>query len=183
MHGRHAEAVSARRADGIWWSPVKDEIQGEVLQAQIGHLQENIMSVVHMMYRGIEEELAQDRLAVGVYSVLAVCFMNEPITVSEVQKHVALDTGRISRIVSNLQERNFVRKSRLQTDRRMVSIEMTDEGRDIAARVMAKIDSLYVTTMSRITDDELSQLIAFIEKMLANADRVRYEMSEKAARA
>ena len=183
MHGRHAEAVSVRRAGGIWWSPVKDEIQDEILQAQIGHLQENIMSVVHMMYRGIEEELAQDRLAVGVYSVLAVCFMNEPITVSEVQKHVALDTGRISRIVSNLQERNFVRKSRLQTDRRMVSIEMTDEGRDIAARVMAKIDSFYVTTMSRITDDELSQLIAFIEKMLANADRVRYEMSEKAARA
>lgn len=162
---------------------MNDEIQGEVLQAQIGHLQENIISVVHMMYRGIEAELAQDRLAVGVYSVLAACFMNEPITVSEVQRHVPLDTGRISRIVTNLEERNFVRKTRLQADRRMVSIEMTDEGRDIAARVMGKIDSFYVSTMGRITDDELTHLIAFIEKMLANADRVRHEMSEQAARA
>lgn len=161
---------------------MKDEMQGELLQAQIGKLQENIMSVVHMMYRGIEEELAQDRLAVGAYSVLAACYMNEPVTVSEVQRHVPLDTGRISRIVSNLEERTFVRKTRRRDDRRMVSIEMTDEGREIAAHLFGKIDSFYVKTMSRITDDEFSNLIAFIDKMLANADRVRQEISEEAER-
>lgn len=161
---------------------MKDEMQGELLQVQIGKLQEHIMSVVHMMYRGIEEELARDRLAVGVYSVLAACCMHEPITVSEVQKYVALDTGRISRIVSNLEERNFVRKIRLQVDRRLVSIEVTDEGRELASKLMGRIDSFYVKTMSRITDDELTQLIAFIEEMLANADRVRRETNEQAAR-
>ena len=157
-------------------------MQGEVLQAQIGKLQENIMSVVHMMYRGMEDELAQDRLAVGVYSVLAACFMHEPVTVSEVQRHVALDTGRISRIVSNLEERNFVRKTRRRDDRRMVSIEMTDEGREIAAQLIEKIDSFYVKTMSRITDDELTHLIAFIEEMLANAERVSQQLNEEGAR-
>ncbi|MCY4114452.1 MAG: MarR family transcriptional regulator [Chloroflexi bacterium] len=161
---------------------MKDEMQGEELQAQIGKLQENIMSVVHMMYRGIEEELAEDRLAVGVYSVLAACFVNAPITVSDIQKHVPLDTGRISRIVSNLEERNFVRKTRRRDDRRMVSIEMTDEGRGIAAQLMGKVDSFYVKTMSRITDDELTYLIAFIEQMLANAERARQQLNEEGAR-
>jgi len=161
---------------------VKDEMPGEVLQAQVGKLQENIMTVVHMMYRGIEEELAQDRLAVGVYSVLAACFMNAPITVSDIQKHVPLDTGRISRIVSNLEDRNFVRKTRRKDDRRMVSIEMTDEGREITARLVERIDSFYVKTMSRITDDELTHLIAFIEKMLANAERARRQLNEEGAR-
>lgn len=144
-----------------------------LLQAQIGKLQENVIGVVHMMYRGIEEELARDRLAVGEYSVLSACFVNAPITVSDVRKHVALDTGQISRIVSRLEDRNFVRKSRLQSDRRVVRIEMTDEGREITAQLMGRIDSFYVETMSRITDDELTRLIAFIEEMLANAERAR----------
>ena len=158
-------------------------MQGEVLQAQIGELQGNIVSVIHVMYRGIEEELADDRLAVGVYSVLAACFIHEPITVTDIQKHVALDTGRISRIVSKLEDRGFVQKTRLQVDRRKVWIEMTDEGREIASRLMERIESFYVKIMSRITDDELTHLIAFIEKMLANAERVRQEIDAEASRA
>ena len=151
-------------------------MQGAQLQAQIGKLQENVIGVVHTMYRGMEEELARERLAVGEHSVLAACFMNEPITVSDIRKHVALDTGRISRIVSRLEDRNLVRKSRLKSDRRVVRIEMTDEGRDIAAQLIGRIDSFYVKTMSRITDDELTRLIAFIEKMLANAEVARRQM-------
>ena len=158
-------------------------MQGEVLQAQIGELQGNIVSVIHVMYRGIEEELADDRLAVGVYSVLAACFIHEPITVTDIQKHVALDTGRISRIVSKLEDRGFVQKTRLQVDRRKVWIEMTDEGREIASRLMERIESFYVKIMSRITDDELTHLIAFIEKMLANAERIRQEIDAEASRA
>ena len=158
-------------------------MQGEVLQAQIGELQGNIVSVIHVMYRGIEEELADDRLAVGVYWVLAACFIHEPITVTDIQKHVALDTGRISRIVSKLEDRDFVQKTRLQVDRRKVWIEMTNEGREIASRLMERIESFYVKIMSRITDDELTHLIAFIEKMLANAERVRQEIDAEASRA
>ena len=157
-------------------------MQDELLQAQIGKLQENIINVIHVMYRGIEEELTHDQLAVGEYAVLTACLMNEPITVSDIQKHIALDTGRISRITSDLEDRNLVRKTRLRADRRVVWIAMTDEGRDVASRLVERIESFYTKITSRIADDELTQLIVFIEQMVANAERVRQKINEEAKR-
>ena len=144
---------------------------GERLQAQIGHLQGAIVGLIHVMFRGIEEELRGDGLAVGEYAVLSACLMNEPITVSDIQKHVPVDTGRISRIVSRLEDSGYVRKTRLQGDRRIVMVEVTEHGRKVASQLTEKIESFYIRIMRPIARDELTYLIAFIEKMVANAER------------
>ena len=146
-------------------------MHGERLQAQIGQLQGAIVGLIHAMFRGIEEELRNDGLAVGEHAVLSACLMNEPITVSDIQKHVPVDTGRISRIVSRLEDSGYVRKTRLQDDRRIVMVEVTDHGRNVASQLTENIESFYIRIMSPIARDELTYLIAFIEKMVANAER------------
>ena len=155
---------------------MNDPVQGELLQAQIGKLQESITTLIHIMYRGIEEQLTPSQLAVGEYAVLAVCLGGEPITISGIQEHVPLDSGRISRIVSTLEDRNLVQKIRPKTDRRVVRIRMTEEGRIFASELLDKVRSFYVDITSRVGDDELANLIMFIEKMAANAEVARQRM-------
>lgn len=145
------------------------------LEELIGTLQGDLTRLVNIMYQGIEDRLSPVGLAVGEFSVLAACFSNESITISGLAEHVPLDLGRISRLVSNLEDRKLVRKVRLERDRRVVRVEMTDEGRALALEFMGQIAEHYANVVSRISEEELSDLITFIEKMTENAEIAKGE--------
>ena len=147
--------------------------QEQLLEMLIGKLQGNLTSLVNVMYRGIDERLSPYDLAVGEYAVLVACFANEPITVTGLTEHVPIDDGRMSRIVSNLEDRSLVSKVRLRKDRRVVRVRTTDEGKALAPVLIQLAAEHYSNIMSKVTEKELTDLIAFIEKMTENAELAR----------
>ena len=144
--------------------------QSPSIEALIGMLQGDLTRLVKVMYQGIEARLSPVGLAVGEFSVLAACYSNESITISDLAEHVPLDVGRISRLVSSLEDRELIRKVRPKRDRRVVRVEMTDEGRALALKCMGQASEHYATVMSRVSEEELTDLIDFIETMIANAE-------------
>ena len=140
------------------------------IEALIGMLQGDLMKLVTIMYQGIEERVSPFGFAVGEFSVLAACFSNEPITVSGLAEHVPLDVGRISRLVSRLEDRGLVWKARPERDRRVVRVEMTDEGRALAVECMRRVGEHYANVVSGVSEEELIDLIGFIAKMKENAE-------------
>lgn len=144
--------------------------QDQSLEALIARLQGDITSLINVMFRGIEERLAPSGLAVGEYSVLTACLANEPITISSLTRHVPVDVGRMSRIVSDLKAKGLVRRVRLRRDRRAVTVRTTDEGRALASQLMGRVGEHYANATRRMTEEELDDLITFIEKMTRNAE-------------
>lgn len=140
------------------------------LEALIGMLQGDLTRLVNIMYQGIEDRLSPFGLAVGEYAVFAACFTNGPITISGLAEHVPLDAGRISRIVSKLEDRGLVWKERPGADRRVVKVETTDEGGALAIECMKRVGEHYANVVSRISEEELIDLIGFVAKMTENAE-------------
>ena len=66
----------------------------------------------------------------GEYSVLVYLDeRNESATAVEIAEHVSLTRPRITQIVSSLEERGYVSRTRDDEDRRRVNVELTAEGR------------------------------------------------------
>lgn len=143
------------------------------IEALIGMLQGDLMKLVNIMYRGIEERMAPFGLAVGEFSVLAACFSNESTTVSGLAEHVPLDVGRISRLVSRLEDRGLIWKARPERDRRVVRVEMTDEGRALAIECMRRVGEHYANVVSGVSEEELDDLMTFIAKITENAESAK----------
>ena len=171
------ENYSAHAADSPEPSSEGDEDGGGAqrpsLEELIGTLQSDLMRLVSIMYQGIEERVSPVGFAVGEFSVLAACYSNESTTISGLAEHVPLDVGRISRIVSKLEDRGLVWKARPEADRRVVRVETTDEGRALAIECMRRVGEHYANVVSGISEEELIDLIGFIADLTENAESAR----------
>ena len=115
--------------------------------------------------------MSPHEFAVAEYSVFATCFANEPITISGLAEHVPVDVGRISRMVSKLEDRGLIRKVRLAGNRRVVRVEMTDKGRTLAVELLGSVGEHYANIVSKVSGQELTDLTGFIERMTKNASK------------
>lgn len=161
-----AEAGGAGMADGT---------QDQSIESHISRLQGNVTTLVNVLFRGIHERVSPFDLAVAEYYVFATCFANESITISGLARHVPIDAGRISRIVSRLEDRELIRKVRPGEDRRVVKVEMTGEGRALALELMGSVQQHYANVVKGISEQELTDLVDFIERMTANAQSPKGE--------
>ena len=145
------------------------QTQEESIEALIGRLQGDMTALINTMFTGIQERVSSRGFAVVEYSVFATCFANESITISGLAEHVPVDVGRISRMVSKLEDRGLVRKVRLAGNRRVVRVEMTDQGRDLVLDLQGSVGEHYANIVSKVSQQELADLSGFIERMTKNA--------------
>ena len=150
-------------------SAASGQTQDESIEALIGKLQGDMTALINTMFTGIQERVSSRGFAVAEYWVFATCLANESITISGLAEHVPVDVGRISRMVSKLEDRGLVRKVRLAGNRRVVRVEMTDKGRDLVLDLQGSVGEHYANIVSKVSEQELTDLTCFIERMTKNA--------------
>ena len=157
------EAAEGRHA------PPADQAQGQAIGAYVATLQSTVVTLLNVMFRGIQERVSPFELSVGEYSVFVICFTNGPITMSDLGQHIPISAARISRAVSKMEDRELVRKVRPGRDRRVVIVEMTGKGRALARELMASVEEHCAGIVGRVSEQEMAGLLGFIERMTANA--------------
>ena len=161
-------------SDGEEDRPVTaDQPRGRSVEVQVPRLERDVMALVNVLFIGIEKRTSPFALNVVEFTVFAACCTNEPVTISGLAQQVPIDAGRISRIVSKLEDRQLVRKARPKEDRRIVRVMMTEEGRAMALQLMGRVGEHYADIVKGVSEEELTGLLAFINKMTANAETGR----------
>jgi DNA-binding MarR family transcriptional regulator len=98
--------------------------------------------------------------------------MGQAATVAELARECQLDTGAMTRLLDRLEAKNLVRRVRSVADRRVVNIELTDEGRAAAEAVpqfLARAQNEYLAGFSV---EEWEQLKSYLRRMLDNAQAI-----------
>ncbi len=129
-----------------------------------------VTTLASSMRRAVEERTLSYKLSVMEYSVLATCFAAKSITIPEIANYAPVGVGRISQIVSKLQDRELIRKVRRRGDRRVVTVEMTNEGQDLAHQIVESLAVHYAYIFEKVSDKELTNLILFVEKLAADPE-------------
>ncbi|SFM52539.1 MarR family winged helix-turn-helix transcriptional regulator [Variovorax sp. OV329] len=93
-------------------------------------------------------------------------------TVAELARECQLDTGAMTRLLDRLEAKDLVRRVRSQADRRVVNIELTDEGRAAAKDVPFYLAAVQNEYLAGFTQEEWEQLKGYLRRILDNAQTI-----------
>jgi DNA-binding MarR family transcriptional regulator len=90
-------------------------------------------------------------------------------TVAELARECELDGGAMTRLLDRLEAKGLCRRVRSQSDRRVVNIELTDEGRAAAERLPAILSQVQNEQLAGFTTEEWLQFKGYLRRILDNA--------------
>ncbi len=95
--------------------------------------------------------------------------MGQAATVAELARECQLDNGAMTRLLDRLEAKGLCRRVRSVADRRVVNIELTDEGRIAAEQVPYILSRVQNEHLAGFSPEEWEQLKNFLRRILDNA--------------
>ena len=90
-------------------------------------------------------------------------------TVAELARECLLDAGAMTRLLDRLESKGLCRRVRSLEDRRVVNIELTDEGRAAAQQVPEILSRVQNEHLAGFSEAEWEQLKSYLRRILDNA--------------
>ncbi|PSR32120.1 MAG: MarR family transcriptional regulator [Sulfobacillus benefaciens] len=136
--------------------PNRDELLDDVTQ---------MFFRIGRQFRQIHDE----SLTFGQFSALIILYNLGPLPMGTVAEHLGISMASATGMIDRLVHAGWVDRSRSETDRRVVSVDLTSQGREkMAAKQRVrrrKIQELF----EPLTESDLTQLLRMLEKV---AERV-----------
>jgi DNA-binding MarR family transcriptional regulator len=128
------------------------------------------------MLAALDKELEADQslaaldISSAQFMIIAtLALADAPKSASDLCKGISYDAGAMTRMIDRLQTKGLIRRNRCSDDRRMVYLELTEEGSRAYPR-MREISMGVVNRFLRgFTQTEARQLEGYLTRMLENA--------------
>lgn len=139
---------------------------GFTRETSLGYLMRRILTV---MAQEVEHEFSDDRLTNAQWVPLLKLYLGSATTVAELARECELDAGATTRLLDRIEAKGLCRRVRSQEDRRVVNIELTDAGRDIAKTIPMVLRRVQDAHLAHFSLEEWSTLKALLGRILDNA--------------
>ena len=93
-----------------------------------------------------------------------------PYACSEIAERLLDRTPDVTRLLSRLEARGLLRRQRAEHDRRVVEVEITDDGLEVLDRLDAPVDATLRRVAAHLGADELETLSRLLEKLRTDQD-------------
>src|SRR5512140_2549946 len=138
----------------------------------VGYLMRRIL---HTFSLAVEHELEPSGLTNAQWVPLLKLSMGCASTVAELARECQLDAGGMTRLLDRLETKGLVRRLRSSEDRRVVNLELTDQGREAAKHIPAILCGVQNAHMRGFTVEEWQLLKSLLSRILDNAQAIQAE--------
>lgn len=107
------------------------------------------------------------------FSLLRSCLLLGECTATQLGEMVPTDPSRISRIVTKLVDAGLLTRRRIPEDRRVVMLDLNEEGRELADRLNELAQAYYAELVQDISDADLRVFASTLDRIMANYDALR----------
>lgn len=145
-------------------------------EQSVGYLMRRILAVASAE---VERELEPSGLTNAQWVPLLKLYMGSASTVAELARGCQLDTGGMTRLLDRLETKGLLRRVRSSEDRRVVNLELTDEGRAAAKTIPAVLCGVQNAHMRGFTLQEWQTLKTLLRRILDNALEIQATREEK----
>ena len=132
----------------------------------IGYLMRRVLALVS---GEIERRMEPLGLTDAQWKPLLKLFTSGDSTVAALARGCHLDAGAMTRLLDRLEAKNLCRRVRSLEDRRVVNLELTDEGRVAARQIPDLVAEVQAVTASGFSEEEFVQLKGYLNRLLVNA--------------
>ena len=128
------------------------------------------------MLAALDRELAQDKrlapleMSAAQYIIVAnlATGPDEPKSAADLCKVISYDAGAMTRMLDRLEAKGLIRRTRSSQDRRLLNLELTEEGRAAFPRMREISMSNANRFLRGFSKAEARQLEGFLNRMLEN---------------
>ncbi|MDL1982217.1 MAG: MarR family transcriptional regulator, partial [Deltaproteobacteria bacterium] len=82
-----------------------------------------------------------------------------PLPPSQIAKYIMVKSSTVTGIVDRLEQKGLVKRFRNSPDRRIITIELTDSGKNLAKNAPPPIQQKIIDGLKKLSEDELDQII------------------------
>jgi MarR family transcriptional regulator, 2-MHQ and catechol-resistance regulon repressor len=112
-----------------------------------------------------EQSIANAGLCLTDFAALEALLHKGPLSISEIQDKVLLASGSMTAAIDRLEKRGLVVRKSTASDRRARIVQLTQEGKRVAAACFEKHASDLEDLMSVLSANEKQQLYASLKKL------------------
>lgn len=129
--------------------------------------------VLQSLIQEVDRRLAPHDLTHAQWVPLYKLFRGECATSAELARDLQLDPAAVTRALDRLEAKGLVKRTRSRTDRRVVQLALTAEGRRVAPLVPAALAEVFNAHLAGFSADEWATLIDLLQRMLSNGEALR----------
>lgn len=96
---------------------------------------------------------------------IACCKNEEKVTVSMLSKELHVNITAVSRTLKGLEEKGYIERSVNKKDRRIIYVELTEEGIKVLKNAEKTMDDFADAVFSRLGEDNLTQLTTYMNRL------------------
>ena len=134
-------------------------------EESVGYLARRIVS---MMGQRVDAQLESSTLTNAQWLPLIKLYMGSAATVAELARECELDAGAMTRLLDRLEAKGLCRRVRSSEDRRVVNIELTEEGMRAARAIPAVLCDMQNRFLAGFKREEWELLKGFLRRIHDN---------------
>lgn len=119
--------------------------------------------------RGERELLGAEGLSWGGFTALWVLWVWGAMETSSLAAECDLTKGTMTGIVTTLEKRELVERTRVAGDRRRVEVALTAAGEEVISRVYPQFNKIEVELVDGLTPAERQALAGLLRRIITNA--------------
>ncbi|NYT78245.1 MarR family transcriptional regulator [Alcaligenaceae bacterium] len=128
-----------------------------------------LIKLLHTSFnRMIDRKVTPLGLTAMQWRPLALIRYRNVDTPAELARLAHIDTGAMTRTLDRLQAKNLITRSHCVEDRRVVRLELTDQGMQATEQIPAALADTLNEHLQGFNKDEVEQLVGFLNRMLLN---------------
>jgi len=135
--------------------------------------------IINAVSLEVERELEPSGLTNAQWVPLFKLYLGSATTVAELARECRLDAGGMTRLLDRLEGKGLLRRVRSSEDRRVVNLELTDEGRDAAKKIPAVLCRVQNAYLRGFSHEEWQLLRNLLRRVHDNAVAIQAEREEQ----
>jgi len=149
-------------------------------EESVGYLMRRVVTLVS---GEIERRMEPLGLTDAQWKPLLRLFASGDCTVATLARSCHLDAGAMTRLLDRLEAKNLCRRIRSVEDRRVVNLELTEEGRIAARQIPDVVADVQAAAAAGFSQAEFDQFKSYLSRVLANVQPFTGEASVSASEA
>ena len=90
---------------------------------------------------------------------------NGPLPPSHIARHIMVKSSTVTGIIDRLEQKGFVERLRNSPDRRVITIQLTEAGKELAEKSPPPIQHKIVDGIKKLPEGEIKQIILSLSKL------------------
>ncbi|MEJ2724293.1 MAG: MarR family transcriptional regulator [Deltaproteobacteria bacterium] len=88
-----------------------------------------------------------------------------PLPPSQIAKYIMVNSSTVTGIIDRLEQKGFVERSRISPDRRVITISLTERGKELASHAPPPLQKKIVEGLKKLPEGEVEQIVNALTKL------------------